>query len=152
MNKYIIEATGNIISKYRGGRVMKVHVDNKGYNRVSLHIDGIGRQTKLVHRLVAEQFLPNPLNLPQVNHIDGNKSNNAVSNLEWCTGQDNVTHSIITGLVKRGSARPNSKLDYDKVKIIKQLRETGLTYTKLAKMYGVSGQTISKVCKNQTYQ
>jgi hypothetical protein len=131
---------------------MKVHVDNKGYNRVSLHIDGIGRQTKLVHRLVAEQFLPNPLNLPQVNHIDGNKSNNAVSNLEWCTGQDNVTHSVITGLVKRGSARPNSKLDCDKVEEIKRLRSEGLTYYSIADKYGCSYQTIHKVCTNQTYQ
>ncbi|CAM0029192.1 HNH endonuclease [Vibrio phage D529] len=59
-----------------------------------------GRKTAYLHRLVAEAFIPNPLNLPQVNHIDGNKDNNHYSNLEWCTQEDNNLHAKDTGLLR----------------------------------------------------
>lgn len=59
--------------------------------------NGIQFRTR-VHRLVAEAFIPNPNNLPQVNHKDGNKANNHVDNLEWCTCRDNLIHSFNTGL------------------------------------------------------
>jgi hypothetical protein len=67
--------------------------DSKGYMRVTLYHDGLSRRT-LVHRLVATAFIPNPDNKPQVNHIDGNKKNNCVTNLEWVTAQENVIHSF----------------------------------------------------------
>ena len=70
--------------------------DNGGYLRVSL-VHG-KKQHKLVHVLVANAFIPNPDNKPYVNHIDGNKRNNNVSNLEWCTVKENVNHAIAHGL------------------------------------------------------
>ena len=74
-------------------KVLKGYTDFKGYQRVCIHCrsEGIRKDLK-VHRLVAEAFVPNPDNKPQVNHIDGNKQNNAASNLEFCTNQENQTH------------------------------------------------------------
>lgn len=53
-----------------------------------------------VHRVIADTFIPNPLNLPQVNHIDGNKCNNCVTNLEWVSQSDNIKHAFSTGAMK----------------------------------------------------
>ena len=84
-----------------------------GYYKVDLYSDG-QRETKKIHRLVAEAFIPNPNNLPQVNHIDGNKKNNDVNNLEWVNCSQNMLHAYENGLVKphpsygmRGHKNPN---------------------------------------------
>lgn len=69
----------------------------KKYWRVGVQIDG-KQKFFAVHRLVAITFIPNPDNLPQVNHIDGNKDNNTVENLEWCTNDYNIHHAIENGL------------------------------------------------------
>lgn len=81
------------------GRILTQRINNKrnGYCELSLHKDGKEKRYK-VHRLVAEAFLPNPDNLPEVNHIDGNKENNNVKNLEWCTSKQNKEHGWNTGL------------------------------------------------------
>lgn len=64
-----------------------------------------------LHRLIAMTFIPNPLNLPEVNHIDGNKINNSVDNLEWCTNLENVRHAIRTGLTRQN--KPVIKISSD---------------------------------------
>ena len=75
-------------------KVLKGYADYKGYQRVCIHCRGERiRKDLKVHRLVAEAFVPNPDNKPQVNHIDGNKQNNAASNLEFCTNQENQLHA-----------------------------------------------------------
>ena len=77
--------------------VLKAQHDKKGYCRVRVTIKQ-KRKTFKVHRVVAECFLDNSQNLPQVNHIDGNKDNNTVSNLEWISNVDNAAHAIKNGL------------------------------------------------------
>jgi hypothetical protein len=75
------------------------YIEKNGYIRVKFEnkcLGGIVRTT--VHRLVAEAFIPNPLNLPEVNHIDSNRQNNHVSNLEWVTHSDNMKHSYNKGI------------------------------------------------------
>lgn len=73
-------------------RIMKPTIKNNGYLQVDLTKIGI-RKKFYVHRLVAEYFIPNPDNLPCINHIDHNRDNNSVTNLEWCTYEDNNIHS-----------------------------------------------------------
>lgn len=83
----------------RKGKILCSHPNWNNYLMVNLCTNNKGH-SKAVHRLVAETFIPNPNNLPQVNHIDGNKNNNNVSNLEWCTAKENINHSWKMGLSK----------------------------------------------------
>ena len=83
----------------RNGTILHQSLNTYGYCQVSLCNNG-DIKNHLVHRLVANEFLPNPERHPQVNHIDGNKKNNAVTNLEWCTQAENNNHAIRTGLRK----------------------------------------------------
>lgn len=87
ISKYYIDKYGYVYDV--NGVRLKQTPNKGGYLRVS--IDG---NLHYVHRLVAEAFIPNPLNLPVVNHKDGDKTNNHVDNLEWCTQSENVRHSI----------------------------------------------------------
>lgn len=82
---------------FKKGRVLKQHDNGKGYLQVSVSIDG-KRVTKKVHRLVAQTFTKNTDNLPQVNHKDCDRTNNAVSNLEWCTAKYNSQYRDKYGL------------------------------------------------------
>lgn len=81
----------------RPERIMNQDTDRYGYKGVCIHV-GEYKKRHTVHRLVAEAFIPNPNNLPEVNHKDGDKQNNNVENLEWVTGSENIRHAIIHGL------------------------------------------------------
>ena len=95
-------------------KLLKQSFDGKKYLFVTLQKHK-SRKNYRIHRLVAEAFIDNPNNLPQVNHKDGNKNNNCVSNLEWCDGSYNVKEAFRLGLSKKGAVHPNSKkvLQYD---------------------------------------
>lgn len=81
-----------IVRKAETKKTLKVYAANNGYERVSLNRNAHNR-IALVHRVVAEAFIPNEKSKPCVNHIDGNKKNNTVENLEWCTHSENELHS-----------------------------------------------------------
>lgn len=84
----------------RKGKILKQPLNCYGYPCVTLKYRDGSQKVVQVHRLVAETFIPNPNNLPQVNHIDGNKQNNNIDNLEWCSVRDNLLHAFKTGLNK----------------------------------------------------
>lgn len=95
---YLISNHGRVRSlKRHSDRLMPLTKQRKGYYYVMLYRCNVGKCCR-VNRLVALHFIPNPDNLPEVNHIDGDKANNHASNLEWCTRSHNVKHSFDTGL------------------------------------------------------
>ena len=91
---YFVSPNGNVYNRH--GDLMVGAIDKCGYRHVILN-----RKTRNVHRVIAETFIPNPNNLPCVNHKDGNKLNNSVENLEWCNHSENTLHSFKTGLQKK---------------------------------------------------
>lgn len=124
--------------QFVASRIMKVYEDQDGYYCVNIQ-RGNKEQHVRIHRLVAQAFIPNPENKPQVNHKDGNKKNNHVDNLEWCTNRENVHHAIKTGL-KRPQTPSSSKRN-------KRLRciETGQVFESIneaSRVLGVSSWTI----------
>lgn len=88
--------------------ILKPYKMRSGYLQVSLYSNGGGQKRYLIHRLVAMAFLNNPDNLPQVNHIDGNKANNALSNLEWTTVSENNLHACYVLQNKTGNTAPKN--------------------------------------------
>lgn len=106
---------GRVRSLMRGKPcVLKTQINRKGYHKIRVTIKRI-RKSYSVHRLVAQAFLDNPDNLPQVNHKDGNKNNNSVENLEWINNKDNAHHAIENGLWR--NVFTASKVNNEKRKI-----------------------------------
>ena len=93
----MVSDNGMVKSNMRDGRILKPTLDKKGYQRIRVTIQRKKYSIK-VHREVARAFLPNPKNLPQVNHKDGDKGNNSASNLEWVSNRQNAEHAITSGL------------------------------------------------------
>lgn len=88
---YQVSSYGNVRSYYRGGRILKPKKDKDGYLEVCLRKNNKSKYFK-IHRLVAFVFIENTDNLPQVNHIDENKMNNNINNLEWCDCYYNINY------------------------------------------------------------
>ena len=103
---YEISPNGDIRS-IRFNKIMKTYTNNSGYICIDLKDDD-KKHKKLIHRLVAENFIPNPSNHPEVNHIDEDKSNNSTSNLEWCSRSHNKQHSMATGTYNKIYTTRNS--------------------------------------------
>jgi hypothetical protein len=140
---YAVSETGLIYSlpkQYNGYKttVLKQAIATSGYLEVTL-----GKQARhlLVHRLVATALIPNSNNFPQVNHIDGDKQNNHVSNLEWCSASNNIWHSIKTGLKK-------TKLKEGDVEKILLLRSEGRTLPEIASLFGIHKDYAGRICRN----
>lgn len=110
---YAVTEDGKVWS-YRRSKFLSSSNNNGGYLRVDLCKDG-GRKTVLIHRLVAEAYLPNPDNLPIVNHKDENKQNNHISNLEWCTVGYNNMYGTHAEAVAKKNCRPVYCVELDKV-------------------------------------
>lgn len=99
---YKVSNTGKVFSLERHGtknRLMCAHDNGKGYYRVKMSKNDISK-SHMLHRIIAEAFIPNLENKKCVNHINGNKKDNRIENLEWCTHSENVNHAIRTGLKK----------------------------------------------------
>lgn len=152
-HNYVVSSKGEIWSNYKNDFL--IPQDNGiGYMKVVLRVDGKPKNV-YVHRLVAECFLPNPKGLKEVNHIDGNKRNNNLSNLEWCTGLENKNHAAKTGLTNRGERNHAHKLTEEQIRSIRSeyvygSRDKG-QYA-LAKKYGVSQTAIRYILNGRNWR
>ena len=131
------------------GRATKVHPSRiieyddtvSKYQQLDIRVNG-KRYREYVHRLVAQYFIPNPENKPEVNHIDGNKSNNRFDNLEWVTHKENCHHAFNTGLSPKGEKHGRSKITREIVNEVKYLHSKGLSQRKVAKIVGISQPSV----------
>lgn len=135
-------------------KILKPVLHKNGYLYCSLRKNG---KLKIysIHRLVAKAFITNPKNLPEINHIDGNKLNNHFENLEWCTSKKNIEHSIENDLRKFGEERTDTKLTNEKVREIRRIYIEGDTQfgaPALGLKYGVSTSTIYNVIHRRSYK
>ena len=110
------------------------------------------RQRIAVHRMVAIAFIENPDNKEYVNHIDGNKLNNCVDNLEWVTASENSIHAVATGLSPIGEAKTLAKLTEKDVLEIQAAFEAGEKDFVLAEKYGVTSGVISSIRLGKTWK
>lgn len=127
------------IYSHRRSNFLKLSDTEKGYKRVTLWANDRSRSFK-VHRLVASAYLPNPNNYPEINHIDGVRTNNMIENLEWCTRTHNVQHA----------AARNSKKRTDKriINLISLLLDEGVTVTTICEKANIKPSLVLSVVYN----
>lgn len=135
MNPFDVNESGEVWRK--DGKKFSFQTDKYGYKRVRAYSNG-KRTSWCVHRLVAEKYIPNPENKPEVNHKDFNPSNNSVENLEWVTEKENSAHSMRFG-------RKHKKLDKEMATIIKEMLSDGIPQYAIAQFVGINQSCVSDI-------
>jgi hypothetical protein len=166
---YWVDSTGNVLTKnWRNtGKeaVLRPATDKKGYLRVALVKNG-KLHTLKVHRIVASAFIYNPENKPQVNHKNGNKKDNSVQNLEWCTQKENAIHAVKNGLwdmkiagwnkgitTIKGSQIGTSLLkEFQVIEIRNKFKPRKYTRKMLAKEYNVTEACIADIVRGKSWK
>lgn len=130
--------------KWKSNKILNTKIQDQHDYCIVILSKNNKRHCFRVHRLVAQTFIPNPENKPQVNHIDGNKSNNKVSNLEWCTCSENLYHSYRT--LHRKSAVAKRIMQYDLNHTFIKLWESSL---QIEKELHINHSNIIQCCNNK---
>jgi hypothetical protein len=148
---YEITSDGRVWSCKNSKYLVPVKMAN-GYLKVNLYYEGKPKLTS-IHRLVAISYLDNPKNKPTVNHIDGNKENNNILNLEWATYSENQKHAFNNGLKKgrKGEKHHLCKLTEQQVSIIKYAVSFGTKQRHLVKIFNIKPAQISRIVNNKRW-
>lgn len=163
--KYEISTYGQVRSNHSGSpKILSQNTTKSGYWKISIRL-GNYDTTHSTHRLIAKTFIPNPLNKPCINHKDGNKLNNYVDNLEWCTQKENIDHAISLGLLPAKKAkkkyvhkyvykykpkfkpyfRKPDELQAEDVMSIRRMLENGFDAPFITKMFGISSGVVFSI-------
>lgn len=134
------------------GKILKSVLQKTGYKLFVLYQKDGKNKGILEHRLFASCFIPNPEMKPCVNHIDNCRSNNLLSNLEWCTHRENTLHSVSQNRWgdTSGENHGNCKISDEQVEQIFELRKTGLSHQKIADLIGCSRPQISYILSGKS--
>lgn len=153
---YLVSDFGRIKNAKTGYIRKNVLDKDTGYYQLYLCFGSrSSHKTIKVHRAVAQTFIPNQNNLPEVNHKDGNKTNNCVINLEWCTAQENAIHAYKNGLTPTGEKSVFSKLtqeDVDYIRANHKPKDKEYGSAALGRKYNVHPSTISKIVHNKNWK
>ena len=133
------------------GRILKARTQNKGYFYVTLHSNHKERKFT-IHRLIAEAFIPKINGFNQVNHINGNKKDNSVENLEWCNQRLNYNHGMQKFLYSHNENHYFAKLTNEQVKTIPTLFKIGFTRTTISRILNVNVSSIEAIEKGMSYR
>jgi len=148
VNRTIRYKDGHYQSKKE--KIMSPAITKWGYKMFFLHKNGVGKSFKL-SRLIALTFIPNPENKPEVNHMDGNKLNDVVDNLEWVTASENQKHAYRLGLkCTKGEKHPRVKLNEFQVRVIR--KTDGLYQRELAEIFKVTRSAICHIRINNNWK
>lgn len=141
------------VRNIKTGKILKYWIDRDGYYRTTISINKKSYHTG-THRFVAIAFIPNPDNLPEVNHKNGKKWDNRVENLEWVTTQENVQHAFYTGLKYATLGEDNSLSVYTEKQIRKvcSLLEKGMSNKKISEKTGVNRKYITDIKKGRRWR
>lgn len=153
---YSISNHGRVMShkEYAGvpNRILKIKITKYGYRMVDFTMGTGNRKGFRVNRLVALHFIPNPENKRCVNHIDSNRENDHVSNLNWMTHQENSNHAVENQSFPRGEEHFRTKFGENEVRQIRLKYSTGkYTCIELSKEYGVNESSIGKIANGVTW-
>lgn len=143
---FILKRINNISNGRPKIKIVNTYISCGGYIRVDLRTINKDK-TYRVHRLVAESFIPNSENKPQVNHINGIKNYNRVENLEWCSAHDNMLHAYKIGLIKPllGENKCNAKLKERDIIEIRNLYKNNISIKSLSEQFNVNTKTIFSI-------
>lgn len=133
------------------GKILIAHTQNKGYLYVNLYFNH-KEHKYTIHRLVAEAFIPKIKGFNQVNHINGNKKDNSVENLEWCNQRLNYNHGMQKFLYSHNENHYFAKLTNEQVKTIPTLFKIGFTRTTISRILNVDSSSIKAIEKGISYR
>lgn len=150
----------NGVKESKPARILKNNYYTNGYIQLILYVEK-QRFNFIAHRVVADHFIPNPDNLPVINHLDLIKWNNRVTNLEWCTKSENAVHAVNSGCFLnveqlKGGSHPNAKLSDDEALYIKQnfikrdFKNNNKLYDEFS--HKISRSTFDKICFNHAWK
>lgn len=148
---YYLSVVGDVFS-FRKGAVRKLVPVRTGSRKNYPAVELRGGKIFKLHRLVALSFIPNPRGLPQVDHIDRDTENYAVSNLRWVTASENVRNTAPRLSKFAGTGNPRNKLSVEQVCEVQKLLSSGVRIVDLARKYGVHVDTIGRIKRKETWK